>query len=41
MQLHDGNRKISTRRVTAKVNSIGEMQPPNIANAAHATGGFM
>lgn len=33
--------EFSTGHPIAKVNSMGEMQPPNTANAAHATGGFM
>ncbi|ELY5855610.1 hypothetical protein SNN70_004227 [Cronobacter malonaticus] len=32
---------IATDLHTTKAISLGEMQPPNTANAAHATGGFM
>ncbi|EMA1800130.1 hypothetical protein ACWWIZ_003214 [Cronobacter sakazakii] len=32
---------IATDLHTTKAISPGEMQPPNTANAAHATGGFM
>ncbi|EMC4149938.1 hypothetical protein [Cronobacter sakazakii] len=46
MQVQMTNREevICMRLVTAittKAISPGEMQPPNTANAAHATGGFM